>query len=420
VSKTNQQKSSSACALEDIEKIYAISDLHMDKIQNLQWLSSQQNTNDGTANIHNIPGPNDALIVAGDISHELSVLHKTLSTIVEKFQCKVFFVFGNHEAWVGGSEMDALGIKTSLEKIERVKGVCNELGVYTDYQLVGENQQCPVWIVPIEGWYDGSLTIPDTNDLCSNFNKWPWVDFFRCVWPEEHQPQIEHNGRIPVGLNERMLEWNTCAIDNLRADYRNRMFPKPDANEDNEAPSSPLRSLITFSHFLPNQQCLPDWKDVNCETFLKDEWFDHGAADTSAKFAKVAGSKNMDEQIRSIIPSSSSSSTLSEKNDVRHIHVFGHSHRPKDFTYKGVRYIHNPLGYSRERDMHMVSQDVNFQLIWDTTRAEGEVAGESVIRYWEEQGGGVEALQKRMILRRKKRGAVVRQLVEDTRKKVKK
>uniref|UniRef100_A0A7S4R3B6 Calcineurin-like phosphoesterase domain-containing protein n=1 Tax=Ditylum brightwellii TaxID=49249 RepID=A0A7S4R3B6_9STRA len=269
-------------------------------------------------------------------------------------------------------------------------------------------------------WYDGSLTIPDTNDLCSNFNKWPWVDFFRCVWPEEHQPQIEHNGRIPVGLNERMLEWNTCAIDNLRADYRNRMFPKPDANEDNEAPSSPLRSLITFSHFLPNQQCLPDWKDVNCETFLKDEWFDHGAADTSAKFAKVAGSKNMDEQIRSIIPSSSSSSTLSEKNDVRHIHVFGHSHRPKDFTYKGVRYIHNPLGYSRERDMHMVSQDVNFQLIWDTTRAEGEVAGESVIRYWEEQGGGVEALQKRMILRRKKRGAVVRQLVEDTRKKVKK
>jgi len=151
VSKTNQQKSGSACALEDIEKIYAISDLHMDKIQNLQWLSSQQNTNDGTANTHNIPGPNDALIVAGDISHELSVLHKTLSTIVEKFQCKVFFVFGNHEAWVGGSEMDALGIKTSLEKIERVKGVCNELGVYTDYQLVGENQQCPVWIVPIEG-----------------------------------------------------------------------------------------------------------------------------------------------------------------------------------------------------------------------------------------------------------------------------
>jgi hypothetical protein len=134
----------------------------------------------------------------------------------------------------------------------------------------------------------------------------------------------------------------------------------------------------------------------------------HPVPDVSAKFAKVAGSVLIDEQIRSIL----NSDVL--VNSVQHLHIFGHSHRPKDFVYNGIRYIHNPLGKEKERNMNMISNDVDFKLVWDCTKSvsvphddienisclggsgEGEVPGERVIRYWEERGGGIKELEKNL------------------------
>lgn len=82
--------------------------------------------------------------------------------------------------------MDSRGIKDSLQKIEIVKELCSRFGVYTDFQLVGRAKENPAFILPIESWYDATLSLRGCEDLCDSFNSWPWVDFIRCEWPDEH------------------------------------------------------------------------------------------------------------------------------------------------------------------------------------------------------------------------------------------
>ncbi len=312
--------------IDNVERIFAISDLHTDNVSNLEWLKIL------CTNVKNDIGKNDALIIAGDISHELSKLRETLSIIKQNLNCQIFFVWGNHEAWIGGQEMDSLGIETSFQKIAMVKQLCREMGVHTECKLVGTSNDNPAFILPIESWYDASLSLRKCEDLCSDFHTWRWVDFIRCVWPDEEMlpfyddavsatkrfDVLQNIGQIPLGLTQALEDENEKSIKDVQDEFMS--FLKANITQKNcNDTKRTLPGLITFSHFLPNRMCLPDWKDPESDAFLRDEWLDHPVPGTSAKFAKVAGSILIDEQIRRIVPKD-----MKKLQPVQHLHVFGH------------------------------------------------------------------------------------------------
>jgi hypothetical protein len=351
-------------------------------MDNMKWLAKRTESSSSSSDDDDDErsfGKSDLIVVAGDISHDLGRLEESFSYLLQQGS-SVVFVPGNHEAWLSVAELDG---GNSMTKLDRIYEMCQNMGVLTRCAvMVGGIKERPhaLWIAPLESWYDGTLSIDGCEDLCEGFGRWPWVDFIRCRWPG-FPPMGGPDKKIPRGLVDYFLDRNVELLRTVQESMVDQSpLPKPQSSS---------RALMTVSHFLPNKQCLPDWKDVESPVFLRDSWLDHGGGGVSAKFAKVAGTARLDQQIRSLqLPSS-------DDNDVRRFHLFGHSHRPKDFELENIRYIHNPLGKPREREIYMVSPTVGFQTVWDTRS--GEVAGENVIRYWEEQGGGIEALRSRML-----------------------
>lgn len=358
--------------LDNIRRVYCLSDLHTDHVLNLEWLRKRMEKTEKNCTL----GSQDLLVIAGDISHDEETFAETIQCL-QSTNCQVVFVVGNHEAWLTKEERDA-GID-SIQKLESVYQVCREYGVIVDPCYIPDETN-PLIILPMQSWYDGSLSFNE--EFCKGFEYWPWVDFIRCQWPKQFD-NVDggSDSRIPVGLVE---------------DFHTKSNLPNIHNVQEVLEQDPSISLLTVSHFLPNLQSLPDWKDLEATEFDLDTWLDHGGREISAKFAKVAGSALIDEQLRTILPRTTTQSTSTRD----HIHVFGHSHRPKDFTYEGIRYLHNPLGKPRERQLHLIAPDVDFQLVWDFDSTNdsggGQVEGETILRYWDEKAGGKEKLWERM------------------------
>jgi 3',5'-cyclic AMP phosphodiesterase CpdA len=87
-------------------RVYAISDVHTDYRDNLQLLTRVARY------------PDDALILAGDVSDRLSILRQTFSVLLERFRY-VFYVPGNHEMWIRGGEYE-----DSLQKFHGILELC--------------------------------------------------------------------------------------------------------------------------------------------------------------------------------------------------------------------------------------------------------------------------------------------------------
>ena len=102
----------------------------------------------------------------------------------------------------------------------------------------------------------------------------------------------------------------------------------------------------------------------------------HPAPDRAVMFSRVAGSSLIDDQLRAL--------TAGLTRTVDHVHCFGHSHRPKDFVRKGVRYVHNPTATPKERTQNFVPRPM-LKLLWGE---DGPLPPPEppIVRFWEGQG----------------------------------
>ncbi|CAD7696768.1 unnamed protein product [Ostreobium quekettii] len=259
--------------------VYAISDLHTDHEENLAWVKRLPRGRHG----------NDVLIVAGDVSDDMRIFRETMAELVDRFG-HVAFVPGNHELWVRGIDGDYEqrneGARDSLEKLHRVLNICTEMGVSVKPCKVGN-----FWLVPILSWHHRSFdTEPDI-------------------------PGIPPASPMTIS-DYRHCKWSLCSHENgseAIAEYI-------DALNDGswvESVDSSSNDVISFSHFLPHIELLPE------KRFLY-----------YPNIAKVVGSDPLKRRIQKLRP---------------HLHIFGHTHFGWDAVVDGVRYVQCALGYPKER-----------------------------------------------------------------------
>jgi len=160
-----------------------------------------------------------------------------------------------------------------LDKFARLLALCADLGVETR-----PGQVDGVRIVPLFSWYSAHFDVCGEGDEAALAS---WGDFRFCRWPDHVESPDEHFAESNVPLGPSQLP------------------------------------TISFSHFLPRRELLPDVEHLRFKGL-----------------PKVAGSLFLEPQIRALGATT---------------HVFGHSHIPCDKVLQGVRYVQQPLAYPKER-----------------------------------------------------------------------
>jgi predicted phosphodiesterase len=182
-------------------RVFALSDIHVDYDVNARWIQGLSKSD----------YREDVLILAGDVTHKLSLLAWCLSALAARFK-RVLFVPGNHELWVLGA---ADREKTSLQKFEEVAATVEANGASMQPLFTGS-----AVIAPLLGWYDYTFGKP------SDELKEVWMDYRACRWPEGFGPDeaAVHFTRLnlPLALPSKF-------------------------------------KVITFSHFLPRLDLVPEF-----------------------------------------------------------------------------------------------------------------------------------------------------------------
>lgn len=265
-------------------RLFAWSDLHVDYELNRRIVNE----------ISDVDYRADTLLLAGDLSHDESLLLWTLDAVRRKFGA-VGFVPGNHDLWVAPRDGG-----NSMEKLERLQLRCRDNGILTTSFTVKVDGS-PVRIVPLLSWYREPHEGPDSLFL-SKPGEDPalrgWADHHRIRWPKfeegEYAADVLLNRNSTGGIN------------------------------------TPAPTVVTFSHFLPRVELVfRDW-----EAFCERREISSHDPHPSFNFTRVAGCLSIDRTLRSLNSS---------------VHVYGHQHRNRDREFEGVRYISRCLGYPDER-----------------------------------------------------------------------
>ncbi len=130
-----------------VPNLYATSDLHIGHRDNAPLLDSVRPQ-----------GPDDWLIVAGDVAEQVDTVTGTLATLRDRF-ATVIWVPGNHELWTTPKDpVQARGVERYEELVRR----CRELGVHTpeDEFPVWEHGPRPLTVAPLFVLYDYSWRTP--------------------------------------------------------------------------------------------------------------------------------------------------------------------------------------------------------------------------------------------------------------------
>lgn len=249
-------------------RVWLTSDVHTDRAENMAWLRSLPQH------------PGDAVVVAGDVSHQMEQLEATLRAFSERF-AHVFFTAGNHDLWITRND----GGMDSLAKLDAIDRLCDRMGnVHSTPRLLrgdGSGAHKPgqgLWVVPLASWYDDSLDLthftPSLIHRAGDMRAFTWSDFALCKWPAALlRPSDTMTGHYPAGVACKLAERN-----------------EPSVREVNEALCGAVGdAVLSFSHFLPREQTLPDWLDPAGLSFSPD-WVSHPAGGTAVNFSRVAGS----------------------------------------------------------------------------------------------------------------------------------
>lgn len=277
------------------DRLMAVSDLHVDYARNRLWVEELAAGDTGTT----------ALLVAGDISHQLALVEQTLRLLADRFAA-VFFVPGNHDLWTTDDGLD------SLQKMDRLEALCRAAGVLTTSALI-ESGEASVQVVPLNSWYHEPEESSDSLFIGrGDSDPWreAWADYRRVRWPD---------GIERTGVADYLAAGN--------AKWRRHHHRVP---------------VVTFSHFLPRRELLraPGARPRPAIDEPRHAF----------NFSRVAGSATIDRQLRLLDAT---------------VHVYGHQHRNRDQTIDGVRYRSHCLGYPSERDKaHITGLDAGPVEIW--------------------------------------------------------
>ena len=271
-------------------KIWAVSDIHIDYLENRQWLLGLSNQD----------YQRDILILAGDISHRLEHIELAFKTLSACFKL-VCFTVGNHDLWCVDKQSTA---NDSLHKQQQITKLAEYYGIAISAVSI-TTAKGELRIFPLQSWYDYSFS-PLNAYLLTR-----WADFTACSWPSSVKP-IKCSA--DAFLKQTELDQNLCkyflAANTSMLKHHARPF------ESSIDQADIVSTTLTFSHFMPRIDIMPEFIPA-----------------VHQQVYPVLGCNQLDNQLRQLASD---------------IHVYGHSHVNRDETIEGVRYINNAFAAPSE------------------------------------------------------------------------